>query len=224
MKRIAVLTSGGDAPGMNPAIHAVSRASKRAGVEVLGIRRGYTGLLNSDFLLLDDQVITGMGRRGGTFLGSSRSPDFRTAEGQEKGLQIMKDNGVDGLVVIGGDGSLTGALALHRLGFPVIGLPGTIDNDLGGTDVGIGVDTALNTIIKLIDMIKDTATSHERCFIVETMGRGSGYLAGMATVSTQSHVAVIPEFPMNLERIVKVIEKRFVEKLKYGDHPRRGGV
>ena len=215
MKRIAIITSGGDAPGMNPAIHAISRTARQNGLDVIGVNRGYTGLIDGDFRILDDHAVSGIGRRGGTILGTSRSERFKTAEGQALGVKQLEAQGVDGVVVIGGDGSLTGANALHKLGVPVIGLPGTIDNDLAGTDLGIGVDTALNTIMSLVDMIKDTASSHERCFVVEVMGRGSGYLAAMATISTQSHVAVIPEFPMNMEKIVGIIERRFREKLKY---------
>jgi 6-phosphofructokinase 1 len=139
----------------------------------------------------------------------SRCPDFVKEEGQQRALDILSSHRIDGLVVIGGDGSLNGARALHRLGLRVIGLPGTIDNDIFGTDMGIGVDTALNTIISLVDMIRATAASHRRCFVVEVMGRGSGYLALMATISTGSQVAVIPEFRMNLDSIVGVLDHRF---------------
>ncbi|CAN5287419.1 6-phosphofructokinase [soil metagenome] len=199
---------------MNPAIHALTKLAQKADVEVMGIERGYAGLLEGEMRVLDDRAISGMGRRGGTMLGSSRCPVFMEESGQAAGLERLRDAEIEGLVVIGGDGSLHGAEALHGNGFPVIGLPGTIDNDLGGTDLGIGVDTALNTIITLVDMIKDTASSHERCFIVEVMGRRSGYLAAMATVSTNSHVAVIPEFKPDFERIVRVIQARFARKLR----------
>ena len=209
MKHIAVLTSGGDAPGMNPAIHAVTRTAINHDVKVSGVRQGFAGLVRGDFIPLDNQAVSGMGRRGGTFLQTSRCPEFKDPEVQRLAIAKMRAQGIEGLVVIGGDGSLTGAKALTSHGFPVVGLPGTIDNDLGGTDIGIGVDTALNTIVHLVDMVKDTASSHERCFIIEVMGRSSGYLAAMATIATQSHVAVIPECRMNLHRILTVVEKRF---------------
>lgn len=209
MKHIAVLTSGGDAPGMNPAIHAVTRTALNHFVKVSGVRQGYAGLVRGDFVDLDAFAVSGMGRRGGTFLQTSRCPNFKEIDVQKAAIETMRAQGIEGLVVIGGDGSLSGAQALHDLGFPVVGLPGTIDNDLGGTDIGIGVDTALNTIVTLADMVKDTASSHERCFIIEVMGRSSGYLAAMSAISTQSHVAVIPEFDMNLHRIVSVVQKRF---------------
>ena len=167
------------------------------------------GLLESEFVPLDPHVVSGRIRDAGTFLQTSRCPEFQTDAGQERALQVLKNNRIDGLIVIGGDGSLTGARALHRRGLPVIGLPGTIDNDLYGTDMGIGVDTALNTIISLVDMIRATAASHRRCFVVEVMGRGSGYLALMSTISTGSQVAVIPEFRMNLDKIVEVLDRRF---------------
>ena len=209
MKHIAVMTSGGDAPGMNPAIHAVTRTALNHHVKVSGVKQGYAGLVRGNFINLDAQEVSGMGRRGGTFLQTSRCPEFKKPEVQQEAIAKMKDAGIEGLVVIGGDGSLTGAKAIHSHGFPVIGMPGTIDNDLGGTDIGIGVDTALNTIVTLADMVKDTASSHERCFIIEVMGRSSGYLAAMSAISTQSHVAVIPEFDMNMHRIVNVVQKRF---------------
>ncbi len=158
---------------------------------------------------LDNHIVSGRVRDAGTFLQTSRCPDFVTEAGQRRALDILAKHRIDGLIVIGGDGSLNGARALHRLGLPVIGLPGTIDNDIFGTDMGIGVDTALNTIISLVDMIRATAASHRRCFVVEVMGRGSGYLALMSTISTGSQVAVIPEFRMNLDSIVGVLDHRF---------------
>jgi 6-phosphofructokinase 1 len=209
MKRIAVLTSGGDSPGMNPAIRSITRTGLNKGLHIIGIRNGYQGLLDNEFMDLDNHIVSGRVRDAGTFLQTSRCPEFVTEEGQRKALDILAENKIDGLVVIGGDGSLRGARALHRLGLPVIGLPGTIDNDIFGTDMGIGVDTALNTIISLVDMIRATAASHRRCFVVEVMGRASGYLALMSTISTGSQVAVIPEFRMNLESIVGVLDHRF---------------
>jgi 6-phosphofructokinase 1 len=209
MKRIAVLTSGGDSPGMNPAIRSITRTGLIKGLEIIGIRNGYQGLLDDEFMDLDNHIVSGRVRDAGTFLQTSRCPEFVTEAGQRKALDILANHKIDGLVVIGGDGSLKGARALHRFGLPVIGLPGTIDNDIFGTDMGIGVDTALNTIISLVDMIRATAASHRRCFVVEVMGRGSGYLALMATISTGSQVAVIPEFRMNIDSICGVLDHRF---------------
>ena len=209
MKRIAVLTSGGDSPGMNPAIRSITRTGLNLGVEIIGVRNGYQGLLDDEFISLDNHIVSGRVRDAGTFLQTSRCPEFRNEAGQTRALEALKRHRIDGLIVIGGDGSLTGARELHRRGLSVIGLPGTIDNDLYGTDMGIGVDTALNTIISLVDMIRATAASHRRCFVVEVMGRGSGYLALMTTISTGSQVAVIPEFRMNLEKIAHVLDRRF---------------
>lgn len=209
MKRIAVLTSGGDSPGMNPAIRSITRTGLNKGLEIIGIRNGYQGLLDDEFMDLDILAVSGRVRDAGTFLQTSRCPEFEKEAGQRRALDILASHKIDGLVVIGGDGSLRGARALHKYGVRVIGLPGTIDNDIFGTDMGIGVDTALNTIINLIDMIKATAALHRRCFVVEVMGRASGYLALMSTISTGSQVAVIPEFRMNLDSIVGVLERRF---------------
>jgi len=209
MKRIGLITSGGDSPGMNPAIRAVTRTCTSLGIETLGYYNGYHGILNSDKVLLDRHKVSGLSRHSGTILQTSRCPEFRQEEGQKQAIAQLRSDGVQGLVVIGGDGSLRGAQALHDLGFPVIGLPGTIDNDIYGTDMGIGVDTALNTIIHLVDMIKATAASHRRCFVVEVMGRGSGYLALMTTISTGSQVAVIPEYRANMEGIVQRLDNRF---------------
>ena len=209
MKRIAVLTSGGDSPGMNPAIRSVTRSGLLQGLEVLGFRNGYQGLIDDEFIPLDNHVVSGRVRDAGTLLQTSRCPEFVEEAGQIRALETLRRHRIEGLIVVGGDGSLKGARSLHRRGFPVIGLPGTIDNDLFGTDMGIGVDTALNTIIHLVDMIRATAASHRRCFVVEVMGRASGYLALMTTISTGSQVAVIPEFRMNIDSIVRVLDRRF---------------
>jgi 6-phosphofructokinase 1 len=209
MKRIAVLTSGGDSPGMNPAIRSVTRAGLHKGIEILGVRNGYQGLIDDEVIPLDSHIVSGRIRDAGTFLQTSRCPEFTTESGQLRAIEVLKKHRVDGLVVIGGDGSLNGARVLHQRGLAVIGLPGTIDNDLFGTDLGIGVDTALNTIISLVDMIRATAASHRRCFVVEVMGRSSGYLALMTTISTGSQVAVIPEYRVNYERIAQVLDRRF---------------
>ncbi len=209
MRRIAVLTSGGDSPGMNPAIRSITRTGTNKNLKIVGIRNGYQGLLDGEFMDLDNQIVSGRIRDAGTFLQTSRCPEFVKESGQRRALEILAEHRIDGMIVIGGDGSLNGARALHKFGLPVIGLPGTIDNDIFGTDMGIGVDTALNTIISLVDMIRATAASHRRCFVVEVMGRGSGYLALMATISTGSQVAVIPEFRLNLESVVRVLDHRF---------------
>ncbi len=209
MRRFAVLTSGGDSPGMNPAIRSVTRSAINFNLEVVGIRNGYQGLLDEEFVKLDVLAVSGKNRDAGTFLQTSRCPEFITEAGQKKGVEILRRHKIEGLIVIGGDGSLTGARAIHRLGYPVVGMPGTIDNDIYGTEMGIGVDTALNTIIHLVDMIKATAASHRRCFVVEVMGRSSGYLALMTSISTGSQVAVIPEYRVNMERIVEGLDRRF---------------
>ncbi|HUB65923.1 MAG TPA: ATP-dependent 6-phosphofructokinase, partial [Candidatus Methylacidiphilales bacterium] len=177
-----------------------------------GVRNGYQGLLDNEIVPLDSHIVSGRIRDAGTFLQTSRCAEFLKEEGQLRALKVLEKHRIGGLIVIGGDGSLKGARALNRFGLPVIGLPGTIDNDLFGTDMGIGVDTALNTIISLVDMIRATAASHRRCFVVEVMGRGSGYLALMTTISTGSQVAVIPEFRMNIDKIVEVLDRRFTNR------------
>jgi 6-phosphofructokinase 1 len=212
MKRIAVLTSGGDSPGMNPAIRSITRAGLHKGLEIFGVQNGYQGLLDGEIIPLDSHIVSGRIRDAGTFLQTSRCPEFMKEAGQRRALEVLKQHRIDGLIIVGGDGSLKGARTLQRLGLSVIGLPGTIDNDLYGTDMGIGVDTALNTIISLVDMIRATAASHRRCFVVEVMGRASGYLALMTTISTGSQVAVIPEFRVNYERIAQVLDRRFSNK------------
>ncbi len=211
---IAVLTSGGDSPGMNPAVRAVARAAMHQGYRAIGYQNGYDGIFDDDVIDLNDAVLSGLLERGGTILQSSRCRRFMTAEGQAQALQKLRDRKVDGLVVIGGDGSLTGALKLHELGFPIVGIPGTIDNDIFGTQMGVGVDTASNTIVDMIDKIKDTARSHRRCFLVEVMGRGSGYLALTTAISCGAEVAVIPEYRYNMPRILRLLAKRYEEKRK----------
>lgn len=197
---------------MNPAIRAITRTCIKLGVEIIGIENGYQGIFDRQFTELGVLEVSGKIRDAGTFLGTSRCDRFRQKEGQEEALTILREEKIDGLLVIGGDGSLTGARILSDMGFPVIGLPGTIDNDLYGTDMGIGVDTALNTIIHLVDMIKATAASHRRCFIVEVMGRSSGYLALMSTISTGSQVAVVPEFAFDIKAVVESLNRRVLKK------------
>lgn len=212
LKRVAVLTSGGDSPGMNPAVRAITRAGLNQGFEIIGIENGYQGIFDRQFIPLNSLEVSGIIRDAGTFLATSRCAEMRNPGGPKAAVDILRQEGIEALAVVGGDGSLTGAKFIHELGFPVIGLPGTIDNDIYGTDMGIGVDTSLNTIIHLIDMIKATAASHRRCFVVEVMGRNSGYLALMSTISTGSQVAVIPEYRYNMDSIIKNLTKRMERK------------
>ena len=209
MRRIAVMTSGGDAPGMNAAIRAVVRTAVDKGVEVMGIRRAYTGLLAGDFERLGNREVSGILQRGGTILQTARNEQFKKEEGQKRGLRRLNEHDIDGLVVIGGDGSLRGALALHNLDFPVIGIPGSIDNDIWGTNMSIGVDTALNTILDAIDKLRDTASSHERAFLIEAMGRNCGYLATMSGILGGAEIVIIPEKPMELEDIAKALDDAY---------------
>ncbi len=193
MKRIAVLTSGGDAPGMNAAIRSVVRTGLYHGLEVLGVRHGYKGLMEGDFIPLDSRSVAGIIHRGGTILYTARSERFKTVEGIDAALDQLRSGSVDGLVVIGGDGSYRGALKLAEKGFPVIGIPGTIDNDIAGTDETIGYDSALNTALDSIRKLRDTASSHDRLFIVEVMGRESGFLALEVALASGAECVVLPE-------------------------------
>lgn len=212
MKRtIGVLTSGGDAPGMNPAIRAVVRTALEQDCRVLGINNGYDGIFDGDVDELGTRLLSGMIDRGGTILQSSRCMRMYTPEGLDQAAARIRELGIHGLVVIGGDGSLTGALALARRGIPVVGIPASIDNDMVGTEMAIGVDTAANTIMQLIDKIRDTARSHRRCFLIEVMGRNSGYLALTTAISCGAEVAVIPEYYYNMPRIISMLDHRFKE-------------
>lgn len=208
IKRLGVLTSGGDSPGMNPAVRAITRTALNHNIEVVGIQNGYRGIFDSEFVDLDVLKVSGKIRDSGTFLSTSRCRQMMNEDGPKKALEILRAQNIDSLCVIGGDGSLTGARKINELGFPVIGLPGTIDNDLYGTDTAIGVDTCLNTIIYMVDMIKATASSHRRCFVVEAMGRSSGYLSMMTTISTGSQVAVIPEYKVNMDSVMEALNRR----------------
>jgi 6-phosphofructokinase 1 len=210
MKRIGVLTSGGDNPGLNPCIRAVVRSALHLGLEVMGIRRGYAGLLDGEIDEMDTRSVGGIIGRGGTILGTARCPEFYEPKGRREALRSLNRFGIDGLVVIGGNGSLTGALELWRMGFPVIGIPGTIDNDVNGTDISIGVDTALNTILDAIDKIKDTASSHNRAFLIETMGRNSGYLALASGIAGGAELVLCPEVEVSFEEICQTIEEAYV--------------
>jgi len=199
MKRIAVLTSGGDAPGMNAAIRAVVRTGLDKGWDVFGVRHGYVGLVNDNFAALGARDVGGIIQQGGTILGSSRCPEFKTEEGRSKALRTLRQHDIDALVVIGGNGSQAGAYELSKTGYPVIGVASTIDNDLYGSEMTIGVDTALNIALEAIDRLKITASSHQRAFVVEVMGRDCGYLALMAGIAGGAEFVIIPEIEADPE-------------------------
>jgi 6-phosphofructokinase len=203
MKKIGVLTSGGDAPGMNAAIRAVVRAGIYRGVEVYGIYHGYKGLITGNIKKLDVSDVGDIVQRGGTILYTARCEEFKTEEGRATAIEQLKKFGIEGLVVIGGDGSFMGGVKLTQLGFPTIGIPGTIDNDIPETDFTLGFDTALNTIIDAIDKIRDTATSHERRFIIEVMGRGCGDLALWSGLADGAETIIVPEKKQDYDAIVK---------------------
>lgn len=203
LKKIAVLTSGGDAPGMNAAIRAVVRKGIYHGLEVYGIYGGYSGLINGNIKKLELGSVGDIIHRGGTFLFSARCEEFKEKKWQLKGIEQLKQRGIEGLVVIGGDGSYRGAKALSNLGFPCIGVPGTIDNDIPGTELTIGFNTALNTVIEAIDKIRDTATSHERTFIIEVMGRCAGHIALWSGLAGGAESIIIPEEKYDLNVIIE---------------------
>ncbi len=206
MKKIGVLTSGGDAPGMNAAIRAVVRMGLSNDMEVLAIRKGYFGLLNGMFQEMDARSVSNTMHMGGTILQSSRCPEFREEAGVRKGVEMARKAGIEGLVVIGGDGSFRGARDLSLMGLPTVAIPGTIDNDIGCTELTIGFDTALNTVKDAIDKIRDTAQSHERCSVIEVMGRGAGYIAAYVAIACGAEAAIIPENPFDFEKdIIKPI-------------------
>ena len=207
IKKIGVLTSGGDAPGMNAAIRAVVRAAIYYDLEVTGILRGYEGLIHADFIEMDASSVANIIQRGGTILKTARSKEFRTAEGRQKAHDNLLKSGIDALVVIGGDGTFTGAnLFASEFDFPIIGLPGTIDNDLKGTDFTIGYDSAINTVIDAVDKIRDTAESHDRLFIVEVMGRDSGLIALRSGIGVGAESILIPEANSGVEALVSRLE------------------
>ena len=214
MKKIALLTSGGDAPGMNACIRAVVIAAAKMGMEVLGIKRGYQGLLENDFTELDFDKIQGIIQKGGTILGSARSETFKTAEGRKQAYLNLKKAEIEGLIVIGGDGTFKGAKILMEE-FPemsVVGLPGTIDNDLFGTDYTIGYDTALNTAMNAIDKIRDTADAHHRLFLVEVMGRDAGFIALRSGIATGAESILVPEFKTDLNELISEINSVYRSK------------
>lgn len=210
IKTIAVLTSGGDAPGMNAAIRAVARTAIAKGLKVKGIKRGYMGLLNEEIIDFEARNVSDIIQRGGTILGTARCLEFKKAEYQKKGADICRKHGIDGIVVIGGDGSYRGAQALSRLGINTVGLPGTIDLDIACTEYTIGFDTAVNTAMEAIDKVKDTSSSHERCSIIEVMGRNAGYIALWCAVANGAEDVLIPEkYDYNEQEIINhIIESR----------------
>jgi len=204
-KTIAVLTAGGDAPGMNAAVRAVTRSGLALGLRVVGVKRAYEGLARGVMSELGARDVGGILQRGGTILQTARFPEFAKAEVQREALRQLNAQGVDALVAIGGDGTMRGAAALEALGFPVVGIPASIDNDVYGTDMSIGVDTALNTILDAIDKLRDTAASHQRAFIVETMGRDCGHLALMSGITSGAEMILIPEQEASAEEVADAV-------------------
>jgi len=208
IKRIAVLTSGGDAPGMNAAIRAVVRSCAYHNLECIGIYRGLQGLIEGDFEVLGPRSVKNIINRGGTFLKSARSKEFRTKEGRQTAYNNLKHAGIDAMVVIGGDGTFTGAnIFIQEFDFPIVGLPGTIDNDINGTDYSIGYDTALNTVVEAIDKIRDTANSHNRLFMIEVMGRDAGDIALNAGIGAGAEEILIPEEEMGREKLLASLKR-----------------
>ncbi|QYK52756.1 MAG: 6-phosphofructokinase [Fimbriimonadaceae bacterium] len=202
MKKIAVITSGGDSPGMNAAVRGVVRTALARGAEVFGFHHGYRGIISEEIFPMNTNSVGGIISQGGTMLRTARCPEFREKAGRDQAIEVLRENDIDGLIVIGGDGSLTGARALHEeYSFPIIGVPGSIDNDIAGTDFSIGFDTAVNTALGAIDKIRDTAYSHERVFVVEVMGRANGFIALEVALSGGAEAVLIPEVPFSLLEI-----------------------
>ncbi len=209
MQRIAVLTSGGDAPGMNAALRAVVRVGVSRGLEVIGVRQGYSGLIDGLVRPLGLRDGAGIIHVGGTMLGSTRCNEFRTPQGRQRALAVLEQQRIEGLVVIGGNGSLSGAYFLSQAGFPVVGVASTIDNDVNGADITIGVDTALNTALEAIDRLKTTASSHHRAFVVEVMGRAHGYLALMVGIAGGADVIIIPEVESDPDAVAATLRDAY---------------
>lgn len=229
IKNIGVLTSGGDSPGMNAGIRAVIRSGIFHGKNMFGIRRGYDGLVHKDIVAMDAKSVANIIQRGGTILKTARSDEFRTYEGRQKAFENVKEMGIDALVVIGGDGTFTGASKfIEEFDIPIMGMPGTIDNDLVGTDFTIGYDTAINTVVDAVDKIRDTAESHDRVFVVEVMGRDSGLIAVRSGISTGAEAVLIPELKVDYDAIMKRLDKTRKNKssriiiVAEGDH--EGGM
>jgi 6-phosphofructokinase 1 len=211
MRKIGVMTSGGDSPGMNACVRSVVRTALSKGLTVKGIQRGFAGLLDGDIHEMGRRDVSGIIQMGGTILQTARCLEFKEPKGQRLGLRRLNEESIDGLVVIGGDGSLRGGLALHKAGFPVVGVPGSIDNDIEGTDMSIGVDTTLNTILRALDALRDTASSHERAFLVEVMGRNCGYLAAVGGILGGAEMICIPERPFELEAVAEIVQDAYVQ-------------
>ena len=209
IKKMGILTSGGDAPGMNAAIRSAVRTATSHGIETVGIRYGYRGLMEGEWLPLNNRSVGGIMLRGGTILGTARAPQFKTPEGRKRALNNLNEAGIEGLLVVGGNGSQTGALSLHKEGLPTVGVASTIDNDLSRVDTCLGVDTALNTALSLVDRLRDTASSHHRAFVVEVMGRDSGYLAQMTGIASGAEIICTPESPISLEQVVQIVRTAY---------------
>lgn len=230
VKSIGVLTSGGDAPGMNAAIRAVTRAAMYHGLRVVGIKRGYYGLVYNEMEEFSSKSVSNIIQQGGTILKTARCKEFKTVEGRKQAHDNMLAAGIDALVVIGGDGSLSGArLFAEEFDVPIVGLPGTIDNDLGGTDSTIGYDTALNTIVEAVDKIRDTATSHERLFLVEVMGHMAGYLALNGAIASGAEAAIVPEMETEIDQLADLVSRGFRKSknsaiVLVAENPETGGA
>lgn len=209
MNCIGVLTSGGDAPGMNTCVRAIVRTAMSHNLQVKAVLQGFDGVMKCQFQELRARDVGGIIQKGGTILQTARCKEFYTPEGQEQGLKNLRFGGIDGLIVIGGDGSMRAAMALHQRGFPAVGIPASIDNDIWGTNMAIGVDTALNTIVEAIDKLRDTASSHKRAFLVETMGRRCGYLALIGAVIGGAEMVLIPEVEASLDEVVNTISQAY---------------
>ncbi|MFV0636350.1 6-phosphofructokinase [Mitsuokella sp.] len=215
-KAIAVMTSGGDSPGMNAAARAVVRTALYEGVKVYGINNGYQGMLDDDIVELTSRSVSDLIQRGGTFLGTARCPEFKTPEGRRKGYDNLVKRGIEGLVIIGGDGSLTGGSLLSKeTGMPIVGLPGTIDNDVWGMDYTIGCDTAANTIVDAINKLRDTASAHRRIMLVEVMGRNSGWLAMMSGIAGGAEFILVPEVKFNIDTMCEEIKEMYDAGKRY---------
>ncbi|MEE1186137.1 MAG: 6-phosphofructokinase [Acutalibacteraceae bacterium] len=214
IKTIGVLTSGGDAPGMNAAIRAVVRTAISRGIKVKGIVRGYTGLIKNNFIDMDLRSVTDIIHRGGTILYSARCPEFKTEEGLQKAIENCKANGIDGIVVIGGDGSFRGARDLSERGIPCVGIPGTIDNDIASTEYTIGFDTAMNTAVEMVDRLRDTSQSHDRCTIVEVMGRHAGWIALETGIAVGATAILVPEVEYDIDKeiVPKILKTKAMGK------------
>lgn len=215
LKSIAIMTSGGDSPGMNAAARAVVRTALYEGVKVFGIYDGYQGMLENRIVELTSKSVSDIVQRGGTFLGTARCPEFKKEEVRKEASEILKSHGIEGLVIIGGDGSLTGGSLLSKYGIPIVGLPGTIDNDVWGSDYTIGADTALNTILDAINKLRDTASAHRRIIVLEVMGRTCGWLAMMAGIAGGAEYVLVPEVKFDLDKICAELKESYEHGRRY---------